>query len=73
LTYEVVGPVVEMFSVWRVLERLVREKTNTSYWGVRVGWTGIVVAKSTGGLPSTERFTLFRAGPCLKFAMMKNT
>jgi hypothetical protein len=67
------GPEVVMFSVWRVFERLVRLKTNTSYWSVLVGSTGIVVVKSTGALPSTEKLALLRVEMLMKFAMMKNT
>ena len=62
-----------MFSVWGVFERLAIEKTNTSYWGVRVGSEGIVVAKSTGILPSTEKLALLRVEWCMKFARMKYT
>ena len=74
MTYEDTEvPEVVMFSVWSVFERLVFEKTNTLYWGVRVGCKGIVVAKSTGALPSTEKLALFRVGMFTKFAVMKNT
>jgi len=64
---------IEMFSVWRVFERLVREKANTLYWGVTVGSAGIAAAKSTGALPSTEKLAVLIVEKVGMFATMKNT